>query len=270
MPLSDQPSAPGSAPQREPEQANPRVVVAVLAVIGLAALILGFFQILNSIRLPFSPNRGTNQPVDALATTQDDKLRSQDTDSDQISDLDELTLTHTSPFLKDSDSDGVDDRAELSAGTDPNCPPGRVCGLAIGGTNSNTNAGLNTNAAANTNGASTKPLAGSQTAEQIRQTLKDAGAPAYVVDNTDDATLLSLYNSVLGEAAGSTTTDGNTNGAAGTDVLESLRGLPVSDIRELLKGGGADETLLNQVDDASLKSIFTDALNQEQQTPQTP
>lgn len=53
--------------------------------------------------------------------------KTKDTDRDGLSDYDELYLYHTSPYLADSDSDGIQDAVEIAQGTDPNCPSGKPC-----------------------------------------------------------------------------------------------------------------------------------------------
>lgn len=228
-----------------PAQANPKVVVSALAVIGLAALVLGTFQLLGTIREPFTITQRTTEASDAARLAEEERLQGADTDTDGLSDYDELTLYATSPFLADSDSDGADDKAEVLAATDPNCPQGQDCGPLPGAANVN---------AGNIN-ATIGPNLG---AETLRQTLKGAGAPAYSLDTTDDASLLKLYEDVAGTT--------NTN-ADSADVLQSLRGLSGADARKLLRGAGADAALLEQVDDASLKAIFDRALNEDLSPP---
>ena len=48
-----------------------------------------------------------------------------------MNDYVELYNSRTSPYLRDSDSDGIDDKAEIDQGTDPNCPKGQDCGLPV-------------------------------------------------------------------------------------------------------------------------------------------
>lgn len=50
-----------------------------------------------------------------------------DTDFDTVNDYDELYVYKTSPYLNDSDSDGLTDGAEIAAGQDPNCAPDSPC-----------------------------------------------------------------------------------------------------------------------------------------------
>lgn len=249
-------------------QANPRVVVGVLVVVGVAALILGWFNVLNVIRSPFAPtNTPTDKELASESVARDDQLKQQDTDGDSLSDFDELYAYGTSPFLNDSDSDGRDDKTELAGETDPNCPEGQSCGfLPPTDSNANTNVSVagNTNGSGNQNiNASTSDLISSDpVVATLRQTLKDAGAPAYVVDKLDDAALLDLYRSTVSEQPGSANAAANTN-LSQTDVIQSLRGASPAEIRELLTSGGADEGLLQEVDDAALQTIFDQALSEE-------
>lgn len=224
-------------------RANPAVVVAAISVIGVAAIILGSLRLVDTIRAPFAP---VQQAADQAATTaaaEEAKLKGQDTDQDGLNDFDELTLTSTSPFLADSDSDGADDNAEYLAGTNPNCPQGVDCSV-VASLNGNVNAPAHTN----TSGAR------GVGADVLRSTLKEAGAPAYLVDSTDDDTLYRLYNVALGDA--------NTN-ASDAEFVASLQTLDATEIRQLLQGAGADASLLEQIDDASLKTIFDRALQAE-------
>lgn len=245
---------------RQPDsaaQANPKAVVGALAVLGIAALILGFFHIVNSIRSPFITNRTNSNSSLAAITEADRKLQQQDTDQDGISDYDELYQSETSPFLKDSDSDGTDDKAELSLGTDPNCPTGKTCGLVL---TPSTNGDINSGAS-NSNSS----VADTTDAATIRQTLKDAGAPVYILDSTDDATLLQMYREVTG-AAGTANSNGsetNTSSTDETDVLTSLRDLSPTEIRDLLVQGGVDRTTLDQMDDTALRQLFQQAIDEE-------
>jgi hypothetical protein len=56
-------------------------------------------------------------------------LKDKDTDSDGLTDYQELYQFKTSIFLEDSDSDGATDFEEVNKGDDPMCPIGQSCNL---------------------------------------------------------------------------------------------------------------------------------------------
>ncbi len=246
-------------------------VFAAIAVFVILGVTFGFVGIYKSIRRPFVPN------VNALALANtgsgDDlaALKNQDTDEDGLSDYDELYSYGTSPYLADSDSDTVSDKEELESGNDPNCPTGQDCTDFGASLNANTNApSSNTNAATNTAGSNGNVnTSTSVDLIELRQILKNSGAPAYIVDSTDDATLLQLYAETLAESgqtnANTNATNASTdlNVSLDSDTLASLKGLSAAEIRQLLIENGADESLLENASDEDLKTIFGQAIDQQ-------
>lgn len=206
----------------------------VLAAVGGAALVLGIAGLINTITSPFSPRLAPPNTDDSAQTLA--ALKQQDTDGDGLSDYDEAFTHHTSAFVRDSDSDGLSDGDEVAARSDPNCPQGTTCGAVV---------------IANTNAASGDP-----TAAALRQALKQAGAPTYVIDQTDDATLLQQYrDTLLGNSS--------TNASLGVDDLDNLT---AAQIRTLLKSNGvADDATLAQIDDETLVVLYQEALSRESQ-----
>jgi hypothetical protein len=100
----------------------------VFAMIGLAGFAFGAIHMRQSIRLPFERRTDfTYKTTDQLAKERKEKLKITDSDSDSISDYEEMFIYKTSPFLADSDSDGESDDLEIQRGTDPNCPKGKTC-----------------------------------------------------------------------------------------------------------------------------------------------
>ena len=98
-------------------------------VCGLTALVLGGQYLWTHMAEPFSisytgPRFLTGSEEDAARISEQKRL---DTDFDTVSDYDELNIYKTSPYLEDSDSDGLTDYAEISTGQDPNCAPGAPC-----------------------------------------------------------------------------------------------------------------------------------------------
>jgi hypothetical protein len=123
-----------------------------------------------------------------------------------------------------------------------------------------------TNSATNTAGTGIPTTAsGDVDMAQLREVLKNSGAPAYIVDSTDDATLLELYQESLAEQNTGTANSNSTNSATNSqDVsLDSLNSLSSAEIRALLIQNGVDEALLTDVSDDELKSIFQDAVQSQ-------
>lgn len=213
------------------------ISILVVGVISLGAGGWIIWQTIQSVQTPLDVNNVNITNTTAIAELA--KLKNKDTDGDGLSDYDELFVTHTSPYLSDSDSDGISDKAELLAGTDPNCPSGKSCGGTIGQT-SNTNSG-------------------GLTPDFLRQALLASGVPKTTLDATPDDQLLAIYQQVVSQS--STVADLNLN-INSEPTVSDLQGLSGADIRKLLTDSGVDPTTLNQVDDATLLQIFQQSLQQ--------
>lgn len=246
----------------DPEHPNPLLsppaLFSFLAIIGSLALVFGVMNLSNSLRSPFQVNKALT--INSSGTQELTALKKKDTDGDSLTDYDELYVYNTSPYLKDSDSDGFTDAEEISTGNDPNCPRGQIC----------TNLGLNTNAnaaaGANTSALTNGSTASSVDAATLRETLKNAGAPASVIDATDDATLLKLYQDVVtGSSTNSNTNDDifNTNLSGGAITVDNLNNLSIKEIRDLLISNGVDAATINSLSDSEIQAIFNEAVQQE-------
>jgi hypothetical protein len=114
-----------------------QISVGVLSVCGIIALGLSASRLRESIRAPFMVPNAILQKSQQFFAQQDqasktlELQKTKDTDRDGLSDYDELYLYHTSPYLADSDSDGMQDAVEIAQGTDPNCPSGKPCAQRI-------------------------------------------------------------------------------------------------------------------------------------------
>ena len=99
--------------------------VIFLSILAILIVIFWIWQVRAHINQPFS------YPVNTATTTDINVvLQNRDTDVDGLSDYDEIYIHKTSPYLEDSDSDGLPDRQEINQGTDPNCPTGKNCNAA--------------------------------------------------------------------------------------------------------------------------------------------
>jgi hypothetical protein len=101
----------------------------MVAGFGALALIFGVFYVWKHVASPFvisytGPKFLTG---DEQREQEMEALRNEDTDGDGLSDYDELYLYRTSPYIADSDSDGIGDKTEIDSGADPNCAPSMPC-----------------------------------------------------------------------------------------------------------------------------------------------
>ncbi|MFA5052122.1 MAG: hypothetical protein WC544_03635 [Patescibacteria group bacterium] len=252
-----------------------------LAVFIVLVLAFSVWQTGRQLKRPFQKEQ-TNSAVAAANTAQTptnqvsastlESLRSKDTDQDGITDYDELYVYHTSPYLSDSDSDGISDKAEIDQGADPNCPTGQACSRET--TNTNASSLANANAQTDlTNGL--LDTGQNLSADQLRSILRDSGVSESDLSQVDDASLLDLYQQTLAEQEG-TTTDTNTagtndvtlnvNAADQTVSYDDLKNLSITDIRYLLVQSGVPQDSLDQVDDDTLRQIYLDSLEQNAQT----
>ena len=102
----------------------------LLFVFAIFAVGLGFLQIRNTIYAPFAFDDTAESPLANVVSTEEQqtlRLKSIDTDNDGLYDYDEIYLYQTSPYIEDTDSDGVSDAREIETSTDPLCPKGEVC-----------------------------------------------------------------------------------------------------------------------------------------------
>ncbi|OGF18382.1 hypothetical protein A3G56_01905 [Candidatus Falkowbacteria bacterium RIFCSPLOWO2_12_FULL_45_10] len=202
-----------------------KLASAFLVVFGVSALILWAVQFKGGLQItkPLTAeelaqlNQSKNPEAAAL-----DSLRNQDTDQDGLSDYDELYAYNTSPYLEDSDSDGIADKKEVEQNTDPNCPAGQSCaeqttsspsapaatapldapgvlsaGLGAAQPNS---APFGSPAAGGLDASSpdaSKVLGGEVDAATLRALLRSAGMSADILDKISDEQLMQVYEQTL-------------------------------------------------------------------------
>lgn len=245
-----------------------------LVVIGGLTILLGGFSIRHNIKAIFFGDLGAaGLNLNSSEQAQLDSLHSKDTDSDGLSDYDELYAYDTSPYLADSDSDGTTDSSEVAAGTDPNCSGASCLQTRVGSNTNSSSSTVNTNSGAVTTDAALASLGSNPTAQEVRTLLLNAGVSQQVLDQTDDATLLQLYQQTIGETSTTTTSTNQAVDANYADLLETtttttttqdLENLTPEQIRELLISSGVDPEILSQVNDADLLVIYKKALGEAQ------
>jgi len=264
--MSDEPKK-----QEEKLSSKQKIGLGVLSFLGIAALIFGLLQFIYNVKAPFA-GRGTGLTNFKTAEEQDlDQvlaLQSKDTDQDGLSDFDEIYFYKTSPYLEDSDSDGYSDKQEVDSGNDPNCPAGKDCMTAEGGTSSGssspsassdlTNSNLTNSNLTNTN-IDLELLGGQATPEAIRQAMRQAGVGDEILNKIDDETLMEIYQETLKETPIPSDLNINTNANTNTSGID-VSNLSTEEIREVLRQAGVEEEVLQSLDDETLRKIFEEAI----------
>ncbi|HNW55849.1 MAG TPA: hypothetical protein PKN62_02115 [bacterium] len=216
-PMSPEEFAMWKAARRSQRQKN--LALAGLSTISVAILAMWFLQFKQNITAPLYRQLGfnNNQEVETAlqknsktetTTQQDEALKSVDTDKDGLNDYDELNTYNTSPFIEDSDSDGVLDKVEIDRGQDPNCPIGKDCSGSVltnpAATASSSDTIISTisptittnnNISSTTSNQNTIP----SDAASLRQTLIEAGMDKTTLDQFSDSELLEAYQEAFKE-----------------------------------------------------------------------
>lgn len=102
-----------------------KIGVAVLSVFSMLIFVFWFIELKTSLYTVQYGDGGKPTAIGESPLVTGD--RSTDTDTDGLSDYDELNVYKTSPYLADTDGDNLNDGDETKNGTDPNCPLGKDC-----------------------------------------------------------------------------------------------------------------------------------------------
>ena len=205
-----------------------KTAVVSLGIFSLLVLVLMAVQLRHSIYSPFQYQTAAKTTFQTLADEQrsaitsgqysglpadptqlDDAtiqyLQTKDTDNDSLSDYDELYIYYTSPFLEDTDGDGINDAQEIKNGTDPKCPEGQMCNQPMTFSSSTVPGEVvtpdmiqidtSTPSASDSNMQSL--LSGQSDPKVLRQMLIDSGMDKATLDKISDADLLKSYQDTL-------------------------------------------------------------------------
>jgi hypothetical protein len=236
-----------------------------LILITVSSVGLGYLQMKKNIESPLYSSYMKHDRTKILekynignlnieTSAETAKLQSQDSDLDGLDDFSEINIYSTSPYLEDTDGDGIKDKQEILNGTNPNCPEGQSCtveSVIPGGTEitaeTNTNqpgyaVSLNANLT-DLLDLETKLLSGEVTLEQL--------------GITDPAMKQMLEIIQSGQATN--TAELSPEGKA--KALAELKDLTPEQIRQELIKRGVDQSLLQGVDDNTLQQLFLETLN---------
>ena len=174
-----------------------------------------------------------------------------DTDSDGLSDYDEINIYKTSPYLEDTDGDGFTDKEEIDSGNDPNCPGSENC--------------FNDPTVSSSSLIDIQSItSGNSTPQELRDLLLQKGFPAEALSSISDDDLMATYQQVLSGGdyvPPSSLANPNTDlSQTNINSIEDLHSLSGAQIRQLMIDSGAPEDLLSQVSDDQLKEMFLSQL----------
>ncbi|NQV12527.1 hypothetical protein HQ524_04140 [Candidatus Uhrbacteria bacterium] len=189
-----------------------KVAFGIFGVTGILGLVLSVTFMYQEVKAPFVIDYDGEAYLsyDERASEEVKQQKSKDTDGDGINDYDELNVYRTSPYLADSDSDGMDDGREIKSGDDPNCPVGQDCGRGIASSEGGVNnplvasdlrdplpfedVGLNVDIE---NATDIEALLTALTSEDIRAALLAQGVDQATIDALTDEELRELFNDAL-------------------------------------------------------------------------
>ncbi len=233
---------------------NQKLGLIGLVILACLIIYLGFRQMGNSIKNPFALKSTPSSQAGTELTEEEqmNQLKQKDTDKDGLSDYDELYVYQTSPYLADSDSDGIPDKTEIDKGTDPNCPIGKSCGAEI----------ANPTAGAVTTSTLVSPLENMPSVDQLllqslfganpdpkalRDFLIKQGIDKNTLDAFSDAELLQTFKEITTSATSTSLVPG-----AAPSPLPDFASLSAKELRDLLRQSGVSEEELNKISDEEL------------------
>ncbi len=180
----------------------------VVICCGALAVVLGFLYLGRHLNAPFQITYTGDRVLtsDQQEAEQMKTQKAADTDGDTINDYDELYVYKSSPYLTDSDSDGVSDDLEINSGSDPSCATGESCQNTLDDVNNDTGfiSDFADQAAAQTAASAAEidkmKLTLSQvTPAEIRAMLVESGAVQAEVDAMTDGDVTALYQQIIGQ-----------------------------------------------------------------------
>ncbi len=243
-------------------------VFGVVIFMGLGTFVLGLGTFSKRLEAPFGLSPRSSLTDASFAPDSPDAFLSQtkDTDRDGIPDVQELQVYRTSPFLEDSDSDGVSDKAEIDAGTDPNCPKGKDCrasDLPLTRDAGQKEIAKKLYESTVSSQLEKTGVPGISDPTSIRNFLRDAGVSEDTLKQFDDAALRKIFEQAAtqGSVVPKTVSSSQQKNSA-SDIPVNP---PPAAIRELLLKGGFEKTMLDKFTDEQIVKLYQDTLKDVKQ-----
>lgn len=217
------------------------VLMVIFSILVVVAVVLQFRNNIWSVSRYRVP-AGTYQTPEQIAANTEAAQKTTDTDGDGLTNWDENNIYQTSAYIRDTDSDGIDDGTEVKKGTNPLCAEGTQCEVTAPVVTPVTTETTSAPTTANTNSAAIDATA-------LRQQLVASGLPKDKLDQLSDAELISLYQETQKETGGTATTP-----ATGAGQLN----FTPAQMRDLLRQGGVAEKDLAKLSDDQISTAFNE------------
>ena len=205
-----------------------RVAFGFITACGIGAVIFGGLSFISNVKKPFLISYTGPRYVTSAEKESEEVARQRitDTDSDGISDYDELNVFATSPYIADSDSDGRSDGTEIVEGGDPNCALGKTCASSDLINSSVTASFLETDAptAPDANVPSLEETVGALqqlSVGEVRELLAGSGVDQASLDALTDEQVMALYLEALGQASTELEQEGVSSGTEETSATDT-------------------------------------------------
>lgn len=184
-----------------------------------------------------------------------ERQKREDSDSDGLSDFDELYFYGTSPYLTDTDSDETGDSDEVTAGTDPTCPEGSYCDTGV----SSSTGVVAEEAFADLNPDALVPRDEEDNVDiaALRNNLLQYGVPQDVLDKTDDQTLLTVFEDIIGQSESGANAVVNVK-----EEVAVLQNMTAEEKRAFMVEAGFKQEEVDALDEEQLNFIFDEAIKQ--------
>jgi hypothetical protein len=233
---------------------NQKLSLLVVMVIGITTLVFGVISLRKTIFLPFV-RRSTGvvfKSTEQLEKDRIEALKNKDTDGDQLTDYDELYIYRTSPFLEDTDSDGLLDSVEIASNTDPNCPKEKVCRQTR-----TSSQGTSTGSTATGEIPATGEIGGTPTGltGEIPATGEIGGTPT---DTTGQVPATDEINPITKAIIDTFGTD--IESLTPKAIEEKMKAMTTDQLKEFYIKLGMPADSVNQADDTTLRQLFLETL----------
>lgn len=257
-----------------------RVSLWIIGIIGFMAIFGGILQIRSHLYVhertviaSFYSNLENIQGNDEFLSNSSAAQQllasaDEDSDGDGINNAEEETVYGTSPYLKDSDSDGVTDDEEINNNTNPTCPEGEECGQAqTGGDGSVSTQAQAAFSQLNPDAAALFKENGEVDVEALRKLMIEQGVPEEEVNKLTDDELVKLVQETMKNQEDASTNPTAQGGDTGTvegaqQYADSLRGLTTDEKRKFLLDSGLSQEQIDQFTDEQVEALINQTVEE--------